>query len=61
MKNSIAKVKEYKTFFENQNNSDKLNPYTMIRHCLFCSNKDVFENILSNTARENFENWLKQT
>lgn len=60
MKKSITKIKEYKIFFESQNNSDKLNPYTMIRHCLYYSNKEIFENILSNTSRENFEAWLNQ-
>lgn len=37
-----------------------LNPYTMIRHCLYLSDKDGFKNILFDTQRESFDNWLKK-
>lgn len=60
MKSNISRVKEYQKFFESQNNSDKLNPYTIIRHCLYLSNKEVFRNILSNISRETFDNWLDE-
>lgn len=58
MKNNIAKIKQYKTWFEKINQNDRLNPYTIIRHCLFLGDKEIFSNILTNTAKESFESWL---
>jgi len=49
MTNSISKVKEYKNYFENANPHNSLNPYTVIRHCLYLSNKETFKNILMKT------------
>jgi putative GTP pyrophosphokinase len=59
MKEGIAKVKRYKADFEaNGNSKDTLNPYTMIRHCLYYGNKDVFSSVLTNASKETFEKWL---
>lgn len=59
MKEGISKVKRYKTAFEgNENSKDTLNPYTMIRHCLYYGNKETFGSVLTNASKESFEKWL---
>jgi len=59
MRENISKVKRYKSLFEQTNPNDKLSPYTMIRHCLYLGDKDIFSNILTNVAKESFERWLE--
>jgi len=58
MRENITKVKRYQASFEQSNQNDKLNPYTIIRHCLFLGDKQLFEKVLTNTAKETFESWL---
>jgi len=60
MREAISKIKEYKSYFENENPLDKLNPYTMIRHCLYFGDRDVFSSMLTNAARESFDSWLSK-
>lgn len=60
MRETIAKVKLYKAHFEKQNPSDTMNPYTVIRHCLYLSNKDTYGSILTKVSRETFEAWLSE-
>ncbi len=60
MRENISRVKRYQTFFEEQNTTDKLNPFTMIRHCLYLGSKTNFSSLLSNRARESFELWLSE-
>lgn len=59
MRDTIAIVKRYKQFFEERSSTDKFNPYTVMRHCLYLGDKDVFSRALTNVARESFEAWLK--
>ncbi len=60
MKATISKVKEYQTYFESlEGSSEKLNPYTMIRHCLYLSDKEAYSAILTNVSKEAFEQWLE--
>ena len=58
MRENISKVKRYKDFFDKKYTGDSLNPYTVIRHCLYLGNKDIFATILTNQATEAFEAWL---
>ena len=58
MRENISKVKRYKPEFERENSNDKLNPYTIIRHCLYSGDKEVFASILTNVAKDTFERWL---
>lgn len=58
MRETITKVKRYKQVFEEQNSSDKLNPYTVMRHCLYLSDKQKFSRALATAARESFDAWL---
>lgn len=59
MKDNVAKVKQYKAHFEsNSNSAETLNPYTIIRHCLYLGDKIRFSSILTNNSKESFEQWL---
>jgi putative GTP pyrophosphokinase len=58
MKDNIGTVKRYKQFFEQLNSANKLNPFTVIRHCLYLSDKTTFSKALTKLARESFEAWL---
>jgi len=58
MRENISRVKDYKVYFEKSNPLDKLNPYTIIRHCLYVGDKDIFSSMLTNAARDSFDEWL---
>lgn len=59
MKEGISKVKRYKADFEGTTNStDTLNPYTMIRHCLYLGSREEFTSILTRASKESFDKWL---
>lgn len=58
MRETVGVVKRYKQHFEEQNPQGSFNPYTVIRHCLYLSNKSAFRPALRNSARESFEAWL---
>ena len=60
MRETVAVVKRYKQHFEEQNPEGRFNPYTVIRHCLYLSNKTAFRPALRNSARESFEAWLQE-
>ena len=60
LRENISRVKRYQESFEKSNPNDRLNPYTIIRHCLFIGDKEIFANILSNAAKESFETWLAE-
>lgn len=52
-------IREYRDHFMSENPGKTFSPYTSIRHCLFLSDPEVFERILSKGARERFSAWLK--
>ncbi|MBN2899906.1 MAG: (p)ppGpp synthetase [Clostridia bacterium] len=58
MRENISTVKKYKEYFENNYSGDTLNPYTVIRHCLYLGDKDIFSTLLTNEASSTFERWL---
>ena len=57
MRANIANVKKYQAKFEEANSNDTFNAYTVIRHCLYAGDPQIFASILTNTARESFEKW----
>ncbi len=59
MRENISKVKRYQAEFERNSPRDKFNPYTVIRHCLYLGDKQLFADVLTNIAKENFEKWLE--
>lgn len=58
MRENISKVKRYKEYFDEKYQNDSLNPYTIIRHCLYLGDKEIFSTLLTNQATETFESWL---
>ena len=59
LRQNIGTVKRYKQYFEEQNPNGKFNAYTVIRHCLYLGNKDVFGQALRKVSRTSFEAWLQ--
>ena len=58
MEETISKIKDYKSYFENiEGSSEELNPFTIIRHCLYLSNKKLFHSILTNVSKDKFDEW----
>jgi putative GTP pyrophosphokinase len=51
-------VKRYKQVFEERSPTNKLNPFTMIRHCLYLADRTMFSKALSKLARESLDEWL---
>lgn len=60
VRENIGKVKRYKQHFESLGSTRKMNPYTLMRHCLYLGDKTVFHIALSKVARDAFEEWLTQ-
>jgi hypothetical protein len=58
MRNNQRVVKRYKLAFEAKDSTNQLNPFTVIRHCLYLSDKTTFSKALTKLARESFETWL---
>ncbi|MFN7169550.1 MAG: GTP pyrophosphokinase family protein [Pannonibacter sp.] len=56
LRETIATVKQYQAEFEKS--GERMNPFTMMRHCLYLGDKVVFAAILTDTARERFDGWL---
>ncbi|MEW6208248.1 MAG: (p)ppGpp synthetase [Acidobacteriota bacterium] len=54
----LSVVKEYAEYLANYNFN--LNPYTMIRHALYLSNKEDFSGLLFDMQRNNFDRWLRE-
>jgi GTP pyrophosphokinase len=60
LKANIGLVKRYKQYFEAHSPTDKLNPFTVIRHCLYLGDKNVFARALNLVARTAFDKWLAE-
>ncbi|MGK0271058.1 MAG: putative GTP pyrophosphokinase [Cocleimonas sp.] len=59
MKATIVKLREYKQYFDGiEGSSEKLNPFTVIRHCLYLSNKEIYSSMLTKVSKDAFEQWL---
>lgn len=59
MRENISTIKDYQKHFEKEYPSDSLNPYTIIRHCLYFGDKDIFSSLLTNQSTETFEKWME--
>lgn len=60
MHSTIGIVKRYKQHFEEFNPNAKFNAYTVIRHCLYLSDKNAYDQALRRASREAFEAWLEK-
>lgn len=58
MKETIADVKRYQAHLALS--GDAINPYTVMRHCLYKGDKSTFVSMLTDTARDRFEAWLAE-
>lgn len=58
MRTHISTVKDYKKQFEQLHPGDTLNPYDVIRHCMYLSDKHSFQHLLDTDMRQAFEQWL---
>lgn len=59
MRKTYWRVKQYKQFFENGESKGTMNPFTVIRHCLYLADRVQFAGALSKVVRANFEAWLE--
>lgn len=61
MRTTIGHVKRYQAYFEGDSSSGStMNPYTIIRHCLWLAQPEKFAGILTTVARERFAAWLSE-
>ncbi len=53
-------VKEYHEHFLTENPDKVFSPFTLMRHCLYLYDREVFERILFKKTRGRFVDWLKE-
>jgi hypothetical protein len=59
LRSTISHVKKYQLEFEaDPSTGSTMNPYTVIRHCLWLAEPTKFSGMLTTVARERFEAWL---
>ena len=59
MRETLATVKRYKQYYEERNPEGSFNPFTVMRHCLYLGDKQMFRRALRNTSRDAFDAWLQ--
>lgn len=59
LSNNFSLINEYREY-QALNHYRNLNPYTMMRHMLYQSDKDAFKILLFDRQREGVEAWLQQ-
>ncbi|NNM62943.1 MAG: (p)ppGpp synthetase [Steroidobacteraceae bacterium] len=57
LRENISLVRRYKVHFLRGGLGEQFNAFTEMRHCLYAANPDPFSSMLTNTARETFDNW----
>lgn len=61
LRTTISHVKRYQAFFEaDSTTGSKMNPFTVIRHCLWLAEPAKFASMLAKFARERFQAWLDE-
>ena len=60
LRETLGVVKRYRQHFEAQNPETGFNPYTVMRHCLYLSDRQTFRRALRPVAREAFDAWLEE-
>jgi putative GTP pyrophosphokinase len=58
IRDNFDRVKKYNSDQVFQSPSFNLNPYTMIRHCLYLFDREKFKSILFDIQRESFDSWI---
>ena len=59
LRHTIGTVRRYKQHFEEQRPDTTFNPDTVIRHCLYLSDKDRYGSALRKSSRQAFDQWLQ--
>lgn len=59
MKNAISVVKDYATW-KAESEGRNMNPFTLMRHCLYFGDPEIFQDVLAEFARNEFDDWLKE-
>ncbi len=59
LRETIADVRRYKAEFEARSEGGTLNPFTVMRHCLYVGEPEIFASLLTDRARESFDAWLR--
>lgn len=59
MRENFTLVRRYRQAYEAANPGAAFAPLTVVRHCLYLANREVFHNALRNSARAAFETWLQ--
>jgi putative GTP pyrophosphokinase len=57
LRQTIGDVKRYQADFERDNVTDKMNPYTVMRHSLYAGDQAIFAPMLTDNARDRFDEW----
>ncbi|TKB28577.1 (p)ppGpp synthetase [Desulfopila sp. IMCC35006] len=60
LNDNLSIVKEYHEHFLTENPDKAFSPFTLIRHCLYLYNREIFERILFKKTRGRFVDWLKE-
>ncbi|GAB2482992.1 (p)ppGpp synthetase [Comamonas humi] len=56
----LSTARHYKAHFQHLYPSSSFNPFTVMRHCLYLEDQQRFRKVLRNSAREAFDEWLRQ-
>ncbi|WP_349963028.1 (p)ppGpp synthetase [Rhizobium sp. ZPR3] len=57
LRETISEVRRYKADFEAGPDGTPLNPFTVMRHCLYAGDPDLFASLLTDRARDSFDAW----
>lgn len=57
----LSTARHYKAHFQHLYPSSSFNPFTVMRHCLYLEDRQRFRKALRNSAREAFDEWLRQS
>lgn len=58
LKENLDKVKKYNSEIVSKSPANYLNPYTMIRHCLYLTSSEKFSSLLFLVQGQSFDEWL---
>jgi ppGpp synthetase/RelA/SpoT-type nucleotidyltranferase len=61
LNNNLSTVKEFHEHFIRENPDKVFSPFTLIRHCLYLYDREVFEQTLFKKTRGRFIDWLNES
>lgn len=59
LEGNLDKVKEYKDYLAKPPLGHNMNSFTQIRHCLYLEKKVLYESLMRDGPRKNFDRWLE--